>query len=103
MDLLKVKDRVKELLEKYPTCRDNYEETLAIIWWQDAGKRDMSFKKFLGQFKDDQFTKFASVERVWRKWQEECPHLRGEKYNERHAEQPNVIDQLHQMADEIRG
>ncbi len=97
MDLLKVKDRVRHLLINYPSCRDSYEETLARIWWHDAKDKEINFRTFLNEYKDKKFSCFQSIERVWRKIQEQEPELRGRSYWERMAQRRYVHEQLGQI------
>ncbi len=96
--ITKIKDMqvvVKELLEKYPTYRDNDRKLVAHVWMmQVGGERNMAnidLYSFMLQWVDnDDIVMPDTVTRARRKIQQEYAHLRGKTYSKRHAEEIEV-------------
>ena len=93
------KQLVIDLLRQYPTFRDSDEQLVAWIW-----KLEMEAKgypttntptaNFLKLLAFGNFTSSESITRMRRKVQEEFKELRGEKYNQRQANQSKVKKEL---------
>jgi len=91
-DLLKVEDRVKDILEKYPACRDSDKKlwlaynclynNLQGIQWNYASFRDWILSETTPVFE--------SLSRARRKVQENFPHLVGTNKVIRNMEQESV-------------
>lgn len=79
-------DRVQSLLEKHPRLRDDDNKLVANFWFNEVGET----KDFLKNYAAGNITPADSITRARRKLQELHPHLRGEKYNERHKEEKKV-------------
>jgi len=103
--LFSVMKEVETYLNKYPLLRDNDEKLMANIWWEHvsfnigenaSGKallKHISFnigenasgKALLSMLAEGKLPSYESISRCRRKIQEKNPHLRGEKWNERHG------------------
>ena len=100
MNLIIVKDLVKEILTAEPETRDNDNLLVLKVWKKQQpllSEKDLSFWTFAIDFKNGKFASTESVRRVRQKMQEEHAELRGKKYALRHAEQTNVKNQLKNM------
>jgi len=89
MSLNKIKtcmDRVEYLLDNYAHLRDDDNKLVANYWFNEVGET----KDFLKNYAAGKITQADSITRARRKLQELHPHLRGEKYNERHKEEKKV-------------
>ena len=98
MDLFVVKDTVKDLLTNVASLRDDDNRLILNVWaTQDTNLQDApcTFKYFAKQFTDKKLAPAESIRRVRQTLQKEYPHLRGEKYAERHKHQESVKEQLH--------
>ena len=82
-----IKPRVEFLLRNYPTLRDDDNQLIANIYFQEAGGSEvlskMSAIDFIGLFASGKLTNFESIRRVRAKLQEEKPELRGVSYSKR--------------------
>jgi len=95
MEILKTKEKVYQLLLRYPQYRDSDNKLLAQIWFDEIGKsRDLDAYTFLKKLGNNELSSLESVTRCRRMLQEEYSNLRGEKYNERHKEQTTVKKDL---------
>jgi len=100
--IIKIKDMqvvVKQLLEIYPTYRDNDRKLVAHVWMmQVGGDKNMSnidLYSFMRQWvDDDNIVTPDTVTRARRKIQQEHAHLRGENYSKRHAEEIDVRNNI---------
>ena len=80
--IVKVKDKVKHLLENYPILRDDDNKLIAKIWWSE--NNNQTTKDFLINFGNGNHTSPEAIRRARQKLQEHNPHLRGKLYNKRH-------------------
>ena len=88
--LFSVLKEVEIYLNKYPLLRDNDDRLMANIWAKYIGSRDdmdgpESWKDMLSLLAKGKLPSYESISRCRRKIQEKNPHLRGEKWNERHG------------------
>lgn len=100
MNLIKIKDTVKQILQHHPECRDDDNLLILKVWAeQNPMLRDhsTSFVAFSHQFLSGKYASGESIVRVRRKLQEKHEDLRGKKYKERHNEQENVKQQIKLM------
>jgi len=105
VEILTDRNRVKHLLERYPSLRDNDFKLIANLWFGDIkalGKnpREISCYEFFEGFSKNEFTNPQSVIRLRCKFQEAYPHLRGTVWENRHKEQPKVIEDLKTLDEE---
>ena len=101
MNLISIKDTVKEILEKEPITRDNDHLLILKVWaTQNPRLRDhrATFWDFATGFKSGRYATPESVTRCRRKYQEKYPNLRGKNYQARQGEQENVKQQIKTMA-----
>jgi hypothetical protein len=101
-----IKQRVTAILLRYPETMDNDRELIVRYWkqqisdMQDAAREKLqslpyfTFDSFMASFMTGGFEHPDSITRARRKIQEEYPHLRGAKYNERHKHQEKVKEEL---------
>jgi hypothetical protein len=79
-------DEVKKLLTKYPSLRDNDDKLMANIWCNRIDNLDNeTATNVLIMLAKRKLPSYESISRCRRKIQEKNPHLRGEKWNERHG------------------
>ena len=91
--LFAVIDEVEIFLTKHPLLRDDDERLMANIWAKYIGKRDlneMNAEDLLSSLAQGLLPSYESISRCRRKLQEECPNIRGEKWNERHKRADNI-------------
>ena len=74
-DIIKVKDKVKRLLEGHPDTRNN-DKQLIIRWWNYDHSIDVT-DDFVTVV--EKMPAFASIYRARREIQKECPELRSDK------------------------
>lgn len=95
MEILKTKEKVYQLLLRYPQYRDSDNKLLAQIWFDEIGKsRELDAYSFLKMLANNELSSLESVTRCRRMLQEDFSNLRGEKWNERHQQQTNVKKDL---------
>ncbi len=99
MNILINIDRVERLLKLKPHLRDDDSKLIANIWYDHFTKMKINLKKISGYdllqlIADGKLPNPQSIRRARRKLQEEFPELQGKKWEERHKEQDNVIEQL---------
>jgi len=96
MDILKLKDIVQGHLISDIECRDNDNLLVMKIWQSYYSDELMTLtaSDLLIDFAENKLPSFESITRCRRKWQEEFPELRGEKYYIRLAEQEKVKGQI---------
>jgi hypothetical protein len=90
---------VKQLLEMYPTYRDDDRKLVAHVWMmQVGGDREMAnidlysfMKKWVD---DDDIVSPDTITRARRKLQQLHPNLRGETYLKRHREETDVRNNI---------
>lgn len=85
---MKAKDKVKNLLIKYPHFRDSDNKLIAAYWFEELkGKGvnldEMSGMEFLHFFANSKLTNSETIHRCRRKAQEENTELRGKSYQTR--------------------
>ena len=80
--IIKVKDKVEHLLEKYPLLRDDDNKLIAKIWWHE--NKFHNTKDFLINFGNGNIISPEAIRRARQKLQEHNPNLRGALYNKRH-------------------
>jgi hypothetical protein len=101
-----IKQRVTAILLKFPESMDNDKELIVRYWKQqitdeqDEARMDLqsipyyTLDAFLTSFMTGKFEHPDTITRMRRKIQEEYPHLRGAKYNERQKNQEKVKEDL---------
>jgi hypothetical protein len=97
MQLNKVKDLVKVLLETYPELRDSDNRLMLNVWAkQDFSLMDKEkkYRSFSDKFAAGYYHNPESIRRSRQKLQEQYPNLRGKAYKKRQAEQEVVKTQL---------
>ena len=100
MNIIKVKDIVKEFLELIPETRDSDTLLILKVWAKEnPNLRDplTSFISFSHDFLNGSHSSAGAITRARRKLQELHPELRGTNYKGRQQEQESVKDQLRQM------
>lgn len=100
MKLKETKSRVRHLLKNgEPVFKDNLNRVVAEIWLQDCrdlghDPKEISGNKMLYLLARGKLSNIHSIERNWRKLQEEYPELRGANYSKRHGKQEEVKKDL---------
>ena len=77
----KLKKKIRTILEKQPSTRDNDNLLIAMIWSSET--KETFTDEFLKQLAYGELTSSESIRRTRQKLQEENENLRGELYNER--------------------
>ena len=85
---MRAKDKVKNLLVKYPHFRDSDNKLIAAYWFQELkGKgvnlNEISAMEFLHYFAESKLTNSETIRRSRAKLQEENISLRGNNYTAR--------------------
>ena len=83
--IFSVLEEVREFLIKHPVLRDSDERLMANIWAKHLG--DPSYVNgddILKMLANKELPSYESISRCRRKIQQSTPHLRGEKWEERH-------------------
>tara|TARA_R100001440_G_scaffold42124_1_gene61784 strand:+ start:421 stop:729 length:309 start_codon:yes stop_codon:yes gene_type:complete len=85
---MKAKDKVKNLLTKYPHFRDSDNKLIAAYWFEELKRKgmnpnEMSGMDFLHYFADSKLTNSETIHRCRRKAQEQNKELRGKNYEVR--------------------
>jgi hypothetical protein len=82
-----VKDRVQDLLERFPHLKDDDYKLISTYWLTETGGRSYNQERsafdFLQQYADGNLTPAESITRMRRKLQEENINLRGLSYQKR--------------------
>lgn len=94
-----LKNKVQQLLEKFPTYRETDRKLIANIWLdklKDEGYNieKMTAMEFLKYYSKGLLPNEESIGRCRRKLQEENKHLRGQNYQERNSKQKQVIQEI---------
>ena len=88
-------EEVERFLTKYPILRDNDERLMANIWCSHIGNlEDVDGKEILHMLANHKLPSYESISRCRRKIQEKNPHLRGEKWNERHGRASKIRKEI---------
>lgn len=88
---------VEKLLIHQPQTRDNDKLLILKVWaYQNPQLRDSNynFTNFAVNYLNGLYADSESITRARRKLQENNPHLRGEKWYERHQEAEEVRKQI---------
>ena len=94
-------NEVQSFLIKYPNLRDNDERLMANVWWKSIGKpEDLNGKQILKMLADHQLPSYESISRCRRKLQELNPHLRGEKWEQRHKRAKTIKTEINHFYNE---
>lgn len=85
---MRAKDKVKNLLTKYPHFRDSDNKLIAAYWFEELKRKgvnpdEISGMDLLHYFTDSQLTNSETIHRCRRKAQEENTELRGKSYQTR--------------------
>lgn len=95
------KHRVFLQLTNYPELRDDLEQTIATIWYNDlknefgaAELKTFTALQFLAHLKNGNVTPAETIRRSWQILQFKNPELRGKKYNERHKKSVEVRKEI---------
>ena len=99
INILKDKDRVIRLLNKKYHLRDCDFKLVANLWHEDVinkglDPKEMTVFEFLKIYSEGSFTNPQSIKRLRAKLQEEYKELRGDKFNQRHGMQQDVVEDL---------
>ena len=93
--LFSVVDDVEKFLIKYPPLRDDDERLMANIWSSHIGNLEgIDGKEILHMLANHQLPSYESISRCRRKIQEIKPHLRGEKWHERHKRSQKIRKEI---------
>lgn len=96
-----IKNDVRELLMRYPDCRDNDSKLIAIFYYKVYGGKEVFAKTnaetFLKDFANKKLPFPDTITRVRRKLQEQNVELRGEKYKERHGYENETRKDIHKL------
>lgn len=92
--LAPIKNKVRELLAKYPQLRDDDNSLMASFWRTELLDDGYFLSDFLEAYSDGRLTNSESIRRVRQSLQEKNPELRGKKYAERHAHQEVIKNEL---------
>ncbi len=91
----KLKEQVKTVLTNVPLTRDSDEALLAqLLKLMGFNTAEMTVQRLLQGMHNKTCPNWESVGRYRRMCQKEFPELQGTKYEERHAEQASVLDDL---------
>ena len=85
---MRAKQKVKEMLTKFPDLRDSDNKLIAFFWYKELkGKGmnpdEMSAMDFLQYFSSSKLTNSETIHRCRRKVQEVYSELRGKSYQVR--------------------
>lgn len=101
-----IKVKVADILVRYPSTKDNDRELIARYWKMQVEELEhiargklqslpyFTIDSFLAAFITGEFENPETIRRLRQKLQEQYPHLRGQKYLERHAHQEEVKKEL---------
>ena len=82
-----IKDRVQDLLERFPHLKDDDFKLISTYWLTETGGRSYNQERtaydFLQQYAAGNLTSAESIRRVRQKLQEENVSLRGLNYQNR--------------------
>ena len=93
--LFSVIDEVEKFLTKYPVLRDDDERLMANIWNAHIGNlEDIDGKEVLHMLANHELPSYESISRCRRKIQEIYPHLRGEKWEQRHKRAKTIKKEI---------
>lgn len=99
MNILKTSTAVKQLLIKYPECRDSDEKLILNVWaLEEPDLKEFSFVKFSELFLKGKFANTESIRRSRQKIQQEIPSLRGLNYKAKQEHQEDVKEQLKDLS-----
>lgn len=106
---LKSIDKVKSILERFPSARDN-NRFLESLYWCEQLKEEgvdlntLSAKDFFRMYSDHKFREGSVIDRDSRMVQVECVHLRGQDYykNRGIKKQEDVIGELGEVKERLR-
>jgi|688.fasta_scaffold243319_1 hypothetical protein len=95
VDIKKVKDVVKSMLENNEHSRNSDTHLATLIWREECERLNITdLNPFLFAFSNGDLTHFESIRRCRAKWQEEYPELRGDNYKERKAKESIIVGDL---------
>jgi hypothetical protein len=99
--MMNSKEHVRKILEESVKSRDE-DARLFVIYWIDEIRSkgldiDMPLVDFLRMFVKGDLTSTETISRVRRKLQEQEPHLRGEKYRQRHEEKDTITQNINNL------
>ena len=93
--LFSVIDEVEKFLIKHPPLRDDDERLMANIWNLHIGDIEyINGKDILHMLASHELPSYESISRCRRKIQEIKPHLRGEKWAERHKRAKEIRKEI---------
>jgi len=80
-----LKNKVENLLRKYPHLRDSDNKLISTIWYDESevSLKDISAYEFLSRYCRGHFTNTESIRRIRQKLQENFIELRGSSYKSR--------------------
>ena len=95
----KLQDRIKELLTRNSTCKDDDNKLIANIWWDSLGAqaKEMSAYDLLKRLADGKMPSAESIRRSRQKMQQENEELRGAMWYKRHKMQEQVKMELKEI------
>jgi len=84
-----LKDRVTNMLMRFPQYRDDDYKLMAHIWMDEMGGRQECFERctmdFLQTYAHGNLSHSESIRRIRQKIQEQRPDLRGSRWQERES------------------
>ena len=93
--LFSMMDDVTQFLTKYPQLRDDDERLMANIWVSHIGNlEDVDGKDIMHMLANHKLPSYESISRCRRKIQELNPHLRGEKWEQRHKRAKTIKTEI---------
>ena len=95
--LFSVMNEVEKMLLMYPGLRDNDERLMANIWAKFLGDNTITYSSgfnLLTMLAKGKLPSYESISRCRRKIQEIHPHLRGEKWEQRHKRAKTIKKEI---------
>ena len=95
--LISCKTVVTNLLTHFPELRDNDIKLIQEVWKRQSGVIDLLSQPvgfLFDLMKERKLSDGGSIRRMRRQLQQSNPHLRGEKYDQRHNHQKKVINDI---------
>ena len=94
-------DEVEIFIKKHKALRDSDERLMANIWAKYIGDIDfLNATDILSMLSKSELPSYESISRCRRKLQQECPELRGSKWEDRQGQiQKQVKDELNSFKD----
>lgn len=82
---MKIKDRVKRVLETMPETRDNDRKLQTLVWISELTEQGFCYWDFFEKYNAGLLSHSESLRQSRQSLQREFTHLQGEKYEKRQA------------------